>query len=75
MPPRKEILNHSVVAPLHHCEQGLLVSEKQAFYDINVLLLLLLAQTRPIVAVFILLIGAIRIRTMGETPKLAHYLF
>lgn len=75
MPPRKEILNHSVVVPLHHCEQGCLVREKQAFYDINVLLLLLLAQTRPIVAVFILLIGAIRIRTMGETPKLAHYLF
>lgn len=75
MPPRKEILNHSVVVPLPHCEQGCLVREKQAFYDINVLLLLLLAQTRPIVAVFILLIGAIRIRTMGETPKLAHYLF
>lgn len=72
MPPRKEILNHSVVVPLPHCEQGCLVREKQAFYDINVLLL---AQTRPIVAVFILLIGAIRIRTMGKTPKLAHYLF
>lgn len=64
-----------MVVPLPHCEQGHLVREKQTFYDINVLLLLLLAQTRPIVAVFILLIGAIRIRTMGETPKLAHYLF